>query len=82
VSRIARKRTGRTPEIWFLFVTGRLLIPIGLLGANVQPENTLQLVHALRQANRQFEVVLSPTKRHGIGGEHHARLMLISSSGR
>lgn len=54
---------------------GRLLLLHGFRDDNVHPENTIQLIHALQQANRQFEVMFYPTARHGIVGEHYQRLL-------
>lgn len=54
---------------------GRLLLLHGLKDDNVHPENTIQLIHALQQSNRQFEVMLYPTARHAILGEHYQRLL-------
>lgn len=54
---------------------GRLLLSHGLKDDNVHPENTIQLMHALQQANKQFDVMFYPTARHGIGNGHYNRLM-------
>jgi dipeptidyl aminopeptidase/acylaminoacyl peptidase len=56
-------------------LTGRLLLLHGLKDDNVHPENTLQLVHTLQQANKQFELMLYPTSRHGIYGSHYNKLL-------
>ncbi|MFO1001576.1 MAG: DPP IV N-terminal domain-containing protein [Planctomycetaceae bacterium] len=64
---------------------GRLLILHGLKDDNVHPENTIQLVHALQQANRQFELMLYPTARHGIYGSHYNKLLynfMVEAMGR
>ena len=53
---------------------GRLLILHGLQDDNVHPENTIQLIHALQKAERQFEVMFYPTSRHGIYGKHYNKL--------
>jgi dipeptidyl aminopeptidase/acylaminoacyl peptidase len=53
---------------------GRLLLIHGVKDDNVHVQNTLQLVHALQQANKDFEVMLYPLSRHGIGGTHYQRL--------
>jgi len=54
---------------------GRLLLLHGFHDDNVHPENTIQLMHALQQSGRQFEVMFYPTARHGISGEHYQRLL-------
>ena len=46
----------------------------GMLDDNVHPENTLELVHELQSAERQFEVMLYPTARHPIVNSHYSRL--------
>ena len=53
---------------------GRLLLVHGMLDDNVHPENTLELVHELQSAERQFEVMLYPTARHPIVNSHYSRL--------
>jgi dipeptidyl-peptidase-4 len=55
---------------------GKLLIVHGLKDDNVHVQNTLQLVHALQQADRDFELMLYPLARHGIGSRHYRRLLL------
>jgi dipeptidyl-peptidase-4 len=54
---------------------GRLLLLHGLRDDNVHPENTIQLMHALQQAGRPFEVMFYPRARHGLSGDHYNRLM-------
>jgi dipeptidyl-peptidase-4 len=64
---------------------GRLLILHGLKDDNVHPENTIQLVHALEQANKQFDLMLYPTARHGIYGSHYNKLLfnfMVETMGR
>lgn len=64
---------------------GRLLILHGLKDDNVHPENTIQLMHALQNAGRQFEVMFYPTARHGIFGQHYSTLMynfMVESMGK
>ncbi len=55
---------------------GRLLILHGVMDDNVHLQNSLQLMQALEQADKDFEVMLYPTSRHGIGGKHYQRLMV------
>ena len=47
---------------------GRVLIVHGTSDDNVHMQNTLQMVQALINANRQFELMLYPRKTHGIAG--------------
>ena len=64
---------------------GRLLLLHGLKDDNVHPENTIQLVHALQQANKQFDLMLYPTARHGIYGSHYNKLLfnfMVEAMGR
>ena len=55
---------------------GRLLLVHGLMDDNVHVQNTVQLVDALQAANKDFEVMIYPRARHGIGGPHNQRLQL------
>ena len=55
---------------------GRLLILHGVMDDNVHVQNSLQLIQALQQADKDFEVMLYPMSRHGIGGKHYQRLMV------
>lgn len=54
---------------------GKLLILHGLKDDNVHPANTLQFVHRLQQADRDFQIMVYPTSRHGIFGGHYNRLV-------
>lgn len=55
---------------------GNLLIVHGVKDDNVSFRNTLQLVHALQQADKDFELMIYPDSRHGIGSPHYRRLQL------
>jgi dipeptidyl aminopeptidase/acylaminoacyl peptidase len=48
---------------------GRLLLAHGTADDNVPPYNTLLLVDALIRANKDFDLLLLPNRRHGFGGE-------------
>jgi dipeptidyl aminopeptidase/acylaminoacyl peptidase len=52
---------------------GKLLICHGLIDDNVHPQNSLQLISALHAANKEFEVMVYPTSRHGIIPAHYPR---------
>lgn len=54
---------------------GRLLLLHGLMDDNVHPENSIQLVHQLQRAGRQFDLMFYPTARHGISGTHYDKLV-------
>ncbi|MDR0559140.1 MAG: S9 family peptidase [Prevotellaceae bacterium] len=47
---------------------GKLLITHGLIDENVHAQNTFQLVNALENADKYFELMLYPSERHGYGG--------------
>jgi dipeptidyl-peptidase-4 len=53
---------------------GRLLILHGAIDDNVSLRNTMRLVHALQLANKDFELMIYPSSRHGIGGAHYQRI--------
>ena len=46
---------------------GKLLIAHGMLDDNVPPSNTMLVVDALIKANKDFDLILFPNKRHGYG---------------
>jgi len=48
---------------------GKLLIAHGTLDDNVPPDNTLLVVDALIAANKDFDLILFPNRRHGFGNE-------------
>lgn len=48
---------------------GKLLIAHGTVDDNVPPYNTLLLVDALIQHNKDFDLLLLPNRRHGFGNE-------------
>jgi len=53
---------------------GQLLLVHGLRDDNVHPANTFQLVRALQQANKQFELMVYPREKHSIHDQHYRRL--------
>ena len=48
---------------------GKLLIAHGTLDSNVPPYNTLLVVNELIKANKDFDFILFPNRRHGFGNE-------------
>ncbi|MGN6341421.1 MAG: DPP IV N-terminal domain-containing protein [Ginsengibacter sp.] len=46
---------------------GKLMLVAGLMDDNVPPQNTLLLVQALQDANKDFDLVIYPDSRHGYG---------------
>jgi dipeptidyl aminopeptidase/acylaminoacyl peptidase len=55
---------------------GRLLLIHGMVDDNVHVQNTLQFVRALQRADKDFELMVYPTDRHGIRGRHYQRLVI------
>lgn len=48
---------------------GKLLLAHGTLDDNVPPSNTMLVVDALIAANKDFDLLLLPNRRHGFGNE-------------
>lgn len=48
---------------------GKLLLAHGTLDDNVPPFNTLIVVNALIKANKDFDLLMLPNRRHGFSGE-------------
>ncbi|MFO8175110.1 MAG: DPP IV N-terminal domain-containing protein [Longimicrobiales bacterium] len=48
---------------------GKLLLAHGTMDSNVPPSNTLLVVNALIEANKDFDLIMFPNRRHGFGGE-------------
>lgn len=48
---------------------GKLLIAYGTMDNNVPPNNSLLLVNELVRANRDFDLLALPNRRHGFGNE-------------
>jgi dipeptidyl-peptidase-4 len=55
-------------------VHGKLLILHGIMDDNVHMQNSAQLINALQDANKDFEMMFYPLARHGIFGAHNQRL--------
>lgn len=55
---------------------GKLLLIHGAMDDNVHLQNTLQLAQELQRADRDFEMMIYPTSRHGIFGSHYQNLQL------
>jgi dipeptidyl-peptidase-4 len=47
-------------------LNGKLLLIHGGIDDNVHVQNTLQLAYELQKANKQFELMIYPTQRHGL----------------
>ncbi|MPZ20528.1 MAG: prolyl oligopeptidase family serine peptidase, partial [Luteitalea sp.] len=52
---------------------GQLLLVVGELDTNVDPSSTLQVVNALIEANKSFDLLYIPGAGHGPGGDYGER---------
>ena len=52
---------------------GKLLIVHGLVDDNVHAQNSLKFIEALQKANKDFDVMVYPSSRHGILSPHYQR---------
>jgi dipeptidyl-peptidase-4 len=50
-------------------LVGKLLIAHGTMDTNVPPSNTLLVVNALVEANKDFDLIMMPNRGHGFGNE-------------
>jgi len=48
---------------------GKLLLAHGTMDSNVPPSNTLLVVNALIEANKDFDLIMFPNRGHGFGRE-------------
>jgi dipeptidyl aminopeptidase/acylaminoacyl peptidase len=55
---------------------GKLLIVHGAIDDNVSLRNTMRLVEALESANKDFELMIYPSSRHGIFGAHYNKTQI------
>ena len=46
---------------------GKLLLIHGAIDDNVHMQNTIQFVYELQKAGKQFELMVYPKSRHGVG---------------
>ena len=51
-------------------LTGKLLIVHGGIDENVNPSATFKLAEALIKADKQFDMIILPSQRHGYQGDH------------
>lgn len=47
-------------------LSGRLLLIHGVMDNNVHMQNTMQLAYELQKADKQFDLMVYPTQRHGV----------------
>ena len=52
---------------------GKLLLTVGELDDNVDPASTMQVVHALIQADKDFDLLVVPGAGHGAGDSPYGR---------
>jgi dipeptidyl aminopeptidase/acylaminoacyl peptidase len=55
---------------------GKLLIIHGAVDDNVSVRNTMRLVDTLQKAGKDFELMIYPGSRHGVGGAHYQKLII------
>ncbi len=53
---------------------GKLLLIQGWMDDNVHPQNSIKLIKALQDADKDFEMMFYPRSGHGIWGKHYRRL--------
>lgn len=54
-------------QIYAKNLKGKLMLVAGLMDDNVPPQNTLLVVQALQDANKNFDLVIYPNSHHGYG---------------
>lgn len=52
---------------------GHLMLLVGALDRNVDPASTMQVVDALIKADKDFELIVFPSRGHGAGGGRYGR---------
>jgi len=55
---------------------GRMLLAHGTMDDNVHMENSIDLIGALHEAEKQFDLMIYPGSRHGIRPRHYARMQI------
>jgi dipeptidyl aminopeptidase/acylaminoacyl peptidase len=55
---------------------GKLLLVHGLMDDNVHLQNSVQLVHELQRADKDFTIMVYPQARHGVRSDHYRRLTI------
>ena len=50
---------------------GKLLLAHGLMDTNVHPTNTLLVIEALIEAEKEFDLVVLPNAKHGFGNSRY-----------
>ncbi len=52
-------------------LTGSLLLTVGEVDTNVDPSSTMQVVNELIKADKDFEMIVVPNGKHGVGESRH-----------
>lgn len=60
---------------------GKLLLIHGTMDNNVHMQNTTKLVYALQKAGKQFDLMIYPTQRHGVGDPDQVYHMMTMITG-
>ncbi len=56
-------------------LSGRLVLIHGLMDDNVHPQNTIQFANELQKYDKQFDLMLYPTQRHGVTNPQQVKHM-------
>ena len=59
--------TAQANQLYAKNLKGKLMLAHGLMDDNVPPYNTMLVVEALEQANKDYDLVVFPNSRHGYG---------------
>ncbi|HEX6981389.1 MAG TPA: DPP IV N-terminal domain-containing protein [Balneolaceae bacterium] len=53
---------------------GKLMLTVGMMDSNVPPQNTMLVVQALIEANKDFDLIVYPNARHGYGKHYYYQM--------
>jgi dipeptidyl-peptidase-4 len=56
-------------------LSGKLMLIHGMMDDNVHMQNTVKLMNELQKNNKQFDLMLYPTQRHGVTNPGQVRHM-------
>jgi len=54
---------------------GQLLITHGTMDDNVHMQNIIQLIEKFQELDKDFELMIYPNSRHGVGGKKRAHVI-------